>query len=180
MQLSVIFMENLIWTLIVFCQLSNITGFKLKIIPEFIPFNGVIILYVCLSIKDLVYSSTFYNNRKKLKAESVIKTRFSALCNSYQKNDQKIFKRISAFIGKRKLDKMSKNMVMLRDFKKCKIYLDYNKPSIMHKLDNIYNSLRAKYIKGVKLLKHQMLYKVYDFLDRNINHFRRMDLFVLY
>lgn len=180
MQLSVVFMENLIWSLIILCQLSNITGYKIKIIPEFIPFNGVIILYVCLSIKDLVYSDTFYMNRKKLKAESSIKTRFSALCSSYQSNDLKIFDRISAFIGKRKLDKMSKSMVMLDDFKKCKIYLDYNKPSISHKLDQIYTKLRAKYVKGVNLVKHKMLYMIYDFLDSNINHFRRMDLFVLY
>lgn len=180
MQLSVLFMENLIWVLVVFSYLSNFFKVKHRLIPDYIPINGIMILYVCLSIKDLVYSSTFYGNRTKLKAESSLKTRFSALCSTYQKNDDKIFNRISAFIGKRKLDKMSKYIVLLEDFKRCKIYLDYNQPSIESNLVKIHQSLRAKYLKGFSLLKNKLTFLLQNFLDSNINHYREMDLFALY
>lgn len=180
MQLSVLFMENLIWALVALCYLSNLFQVKHRLIPDYIPINGVLILYVCLSIKDLVYSASFYANRTKLKAESSLKTRFSALCSTYKRNDDKIFDRISAFIGKRKLDKMSKYIVLLEDFKRCKIYLDYNEPSIKSGLVKIHEGLRAKYLKGLALLRNKLSFYLQDFLDSNINHFREMDLFALY
>lgn len=179
MKLSVSWMKNLIWFMISCSQLSNITNFNHFLIPETIPWIGVVILYIVISIKDLMNSDEFYKTRQKLKAESNLKTKFSALGYAYKHNEEKIFDRISAFIGKRKLNEMSKQMVMTR-LDKARIYMDYNKPHVRYNLNEIYHNLQSKYFKGLRAIKHKVVYGIYDFFHSNTNHFRSMDMFVLY
>ena len=177
---SVITIEYIVWSLILMNQLKMVFDLSSDLFPDSIPEHGILVLWICMSVKDWAHTEAFYKTRQQLKEESNIKTKFSALCATYKYNNAKLFDRICAFKGKRRLDEMSKNLVMENDIQSVKIFPDYNKSQLEFRLDQIYQGLQKEYIKGIKLYKHKLMCFIYGFLIRKTNLFRQQDLFLLY
>jgi len=145
------------------------------------PSMGVILIYyLSITVSDLVNSEEYDNNRKQIKSEEMLKTTYTALNMTYMKNEQKLFSRVSAFIGKEKLEKMAKGCVLEKDFENVKLYMDYNAKPLLQNLNDLYAELQSSYLTGLKLLGQQLLHFTYSHLNANVNHFRSQDLFVLY
>jgi hypothetical protein len=140
----------------------------------------ILIYYMSLTLRDLLNSREYQENRKKIKKEERLKTTFSALNYTYHLNEQKLFKRISYFFGKEKLEKMAKDCVLNKNFEQVALYEDYNSADLVNNLNEIHSTLLTQFFSGFESLKHKMVNSCYEFLDSNINHFRYQDLFVLY
>lgn len=145
------------------------------------PSVGVILIYyLSITVSDLVNSEEYDSNRKLIKKEETLKTTYTALNMTYLKNEQKLFSRVNAFIGKEKLEKMGKGCVLEKDFETVKLYMDYNAKPLLHQLNDLYAELQQSYLTGFKLMTQQLLHFTYSHLHANVNHFRSQDLFVLY
>jgi hypothetical protein len=140
----------------------------------------ILIYYLSLTLRDLLNSREYQENRKRVKKEEKLKTTFGALNYTYHLNEQKIFKRISYFFGKEKLEKMAKDCVLKKNFEHVQLFEDYNTTDLVNNLNDIHGTLLTQFFSGFERMKHKIVNSCYEFLDSNINHFRYQDLFVLY
>ena len=105
---SLLMISVCIWLIAIASEIGAIFSlFSLKI-----PITGVIALYIVLTTSDLIRSKHFGKNRKDLKEEGRLKQKYIALCEAFTRNDEKIFERIQAYIGKRKMEKMATDFVL--------------------------------------------------------------------
>jgi hypothetical protein len=140
----------------------------------------LIIYYMTLSVTDLIASSEYQNSRDQIKKEESLKTSLTALNITYSLNEEKIFARLGAFMGKDKLESMAKQCIFEKDFAKVKLHMEYNSPTLVEKLDGLYLGLQKTAFSGVQFVRQRLLHSIYSFLNANMNHFRYMDFFVLY
>lgn len=176
MKLVLRFIDKLVWITYLICEFLEY--FDYDYLP--IPVSGLTCLYIVQTAWDLINSTGFHSMRKKLKEENALKISFASLCRSYRANDNKVFERISSFVGKSKLDKMSKSLIFSEKLEEIKVHLDYNYPHLKESLDDLYVELRKANLSGLQNLKQILIFNIYNFLDKNINYYRYLDIFALY
>jgi hypothetical protein len=143
-------------------------------------FGVVLIYYLTLTVGDLLESLEYSHNRQKIEKEENIKAGFIALNYAYKINEDKLIKRIHAFIGKAKLDSMGKKSATKKEFDEVTLVLDYNKKLITSSLDDIYEEMFQMIPSTFQRFKRKLIYKVFTFMQKHNNTFRNEDLFVLY
>lgn len=178
--LSAIVIQAFCW-LAIFLESYDLLK-KIKIVSQDTELSPWVLLvfYFSLSVNDLVNSEEFEASWKSIKAEEAIKTTYIAVNMTYHENEKKLFKRISEFIGKEKLEAMAQECVMTEKFEDVKLQLDYNRKPLLAVLEDLYNGVLESVLSGPKLIKHTVTSSLYGFFHDNINHMRYRDLFVLY
>ena len=140
----------------------------------------LMIYYFTLSIGDLLDSDEFAKNREKVQTEENIKSDYIAINYTYQINEEKLLHRLFAFIGKSKLDLMSKECVTKQDFDKVELRMDYNREHILDILKGIYNDILYLIPSNFSIMKYSVVNSLYLAMHNNTNRHRNHDLFVLY
>jgi hypothetical protein len=143
-------------------------------------FGVVLIYYLTLTVGDMLESDEYASNRQKVEKEENIKANFIALNYVYKLNEEKLIKRLHAFIGKSKLESMAKECATLKNLNDVKLHLDYNKKLITSKLDDIYQEMFEQIPSAFQRFKRKLIYKIFTYMYRHTNTFRSEDLFVLY
>lgn len=174
------FIRVLCWVAIV---LESYDFFKSsKIIEEGLDLSpGVLIIYyLTLCFGDIMSSEEYTKFKGIIELEESIKADYIALNCSYQFNEEKLMRRVYAYIGKSKLDKMAADSILEVDFDKVELHMDYNKPYLTDILMQIYNEILGLIPSKIARIKHKIVNTIYCLLHTNTNLYRNMDLFVLY
>jgi hypothetical protein len=155
---------------------------KINIASEFEDLSPgvVLIYYLTLTVGDLLESLEYAHNRSKIEKEESIKAGFISLNYSYKLNEDKMIKRLHAFIGKSKLDAMGKQCATVKNINDVKLQLDYNKKLITDSLDEIYEEMFKMLPSFFQRFKRKLIYKMFTYMYKHTNTFRNEDLFVLY
>lgn len=177
---SLRFIRILCWLAVV---LESYDIFKTsKIVAEDMDLSpGVLVIYyITLTFGDTLRSAEYIKNRDQVELEESVKADYIALNYTYKFNEDKLMKRLYAFIGKSKLDKMAADAVTEVDFSKVELHMDYNKAYLPDILMKVYDEILALMPSKIRILKHKLVNTIYRVLHNNTNLYRSMDLFVLY
>lgn len=142
--------------------------------------TSVFLLIFSSIISDFTAIDGFFEQRNNMKREAEIKRAYSSLCEAYQFNERKIYKRIVSMMCKMRLDQMTDQILEIKEDKDILVDFDYMSQDIKRLvIERTYN-LRVKYVGLFKAIFLRSLNGLYKMLMLNSDNYGYKDLLFLY
>jgi len=152
-----------------------------KLYTNFDPkIQGLILMTISTLFRDLSDIEKFSSTRENIRNESDLKRQYSSMCYAYDFCEEKIYKRLTLMMSKATLDRMSTDLLEMKEKDNIVLEFDYMKRCLRGKFADKRDEFFNLCFGFFGALKQKLIYCTYTFLERNSNPILDFDLLYLY